>query len=368
LLKRNPALVFSKDENGATPLHWAVLNDHKEAVELMLANRADVNARKNNGDSPLHWAAVRNHSDMVELLLAHKADVDTRDDDGNTPLYNAAAKGYRDVAQVLLAHNADVNAKDDRAYTPLHIAAFNGHQDMVAFLLANGANVNAIANHGVTPLRCAKWKDHKDVEELLRQHGGYELPTSRAEWPYPYMATRFPTFMMLALSVTFVGSLVLLISSLRPGQGVRNREQRLTALTALLGFLHVGLRLYWYFYVGFIQLRGLATAYDFASYLLGGIWVGMLLYIVSPRSPKVVLVVSGLSFVAFNLFAFSYYGPRHVASAIRFSSVGNGLFVGMSIHAAIFLRLSEGKKNKRNQSGDGSTAMPGTTTGNGREA
>jgi hypothetical protein len=40
----------------------------------------------------------------------------------------------------------------------------------------------------------------------------------------------------------------------------------------------------------------------------------------------------------------------------------------MSISAAIFLRLSEGKKNKRNQSGDGSTAMPGTTTGNGREA
>ena len=47
LLKDNHDLVFSKDNNGGTPLHWAALNGHKDVAELLLANRADVNAKDN---------------------------------------------------------------------------------------------------------------------------------------------------------------------------------------------------------------------------------------------------------------------------------------------------------------------------------
>ena len=45
---------------------------HKDVAELLLANKADVNARDNDGDTPLHMAAMKGHKDMVELLLAKK--------------------------------------------------------------------------------------------------------------------------------------------------------------------------------------------------------------------------------------------------------------------------------------------------------
>src|ERR1035437_7312102 len=49
LLKNNPDLVFSKDTNGATPLHLAALFGHKYVVELLLAFKAEVNATNNAG-------------------------------------------------------------------------------------------------------------------------------------------------------------------------------------------------------------------------------------------------------------------------------------------------------------------------------
>ena len=52
LVKSNPALVFSKDSNGNTPLHLAAAKGYGDVAELLLANHADVNARNNKGESP----------------------------------------------------------------------------------------------------------------------------------------------------------------------------------------------------------------------------------------------------------------------------------------------------------------------------
>ena len=54
LLKGNPDLVFSKDTDGRTPLHYAASCTNKEVVELLLADKADVNAKDNDGRTPLH--------------------------------------------------------------------------------------------------------------------------------------------------------------------------------------------------------------------------------------------------------------------------------------------------------------------------
>ena len=35
----------------------------------------------------LHYAALKNHKDLAELLLANKADVNAKDNYGNTPLH-----------------------------------------------------------------------------------------------------------------------------------------------------------------------------------------------------------------------------------------------------------------------------------------
>jgi ankyrin repeat protein len=199
LLNAHPDLVFSKDKNGATPLHWAAGTGHKDVAELLLANKADVNAKDKNGMTPLHWAAANGHREAVEPLLADKADVNAKDNFGATPLHHAAANGHKDVAQLLLAHNADVNAKANQGQTPkppddpfsrfladasafyagggtdksregttpLHLAAANGHRDVAELLLANKADVNAKDIMGATPLDHAAGNGRKDTAELL---------------------------------------------------------------------------------------------------------------------------------------------------------------------------------------------------------
>ena len=67
LLKDKPSLVYVKDKQGATPLHWAA---NKDVAELLLASGANVNAKDNNSLTPLHWAALDGHADLAEFHLA----------------------------------------------------------------------------------------------------------------------------------------------------------------------------------------------------------------------------------------------------------------------------------------------------------
>ena len=57
LLASDPAAARTKDDKGATPLHHATLNGHREIAELLLRNGADVNARDNRFNAtPAGWA------------------------------------------------------------------------------------------------------------------------------------------------------------------------------------------------------------------------------------------------------------------------------------------------------------------------
>jgi ankyrin repeat protein len=102
LLKGNPELVFSSTEGfGWTPLHMAALYGYKDVAELLLANKAEVNAKDKGGETPLHMAAMNGQKDVAELLLANKAEVNAKDRGGATPLHFAAANNHKDVAELL---------------------------------------------------------------------------------------------------------------------------------------------------------------------------------------------------------------------------------------------------------------------------
>ena len=68
LLKDNPDLVFSRDRDGMTPLHWAEQEGHKDMAELLLANRAEINAKDNNGWTPLHYAIAYGYKEAAQVL------------------------------------------------------------------------------------------------------------------------------------------------------------------------------------------------------------------------------------------------------------------------------------------------------------
>lgn len=70
LLKRNPRLVSSRDDRGATPLFWAAFYGHLNVVKFLVANGADVNAKDEHGETPLA-AAANVHKGVAEFLRRH---------------------------------------------------------------------------------------------------------------------------------------------------------------------------------------------------------------------------------------------------------------------------------------------------------
>jgi ankyrin repeat protein len=177
LLKANPDLVFSKGTNdwglwdGGTPLHFAVVSGRTNVIELLLVNKADVNAKDNMGRTPLHWVRDK---DAAKMLLTNNAEVNAKDINGEEPLHFAATGGFKDVAELLIANKAEIDTKSIFGETPLYRAAQDGQKGVAELLIANKADVNAKANNGWTPLHVAVFYTQTDVADLLRQHGGHE--------------------------------------------------------------------------------------------------------------------------------------------------------------------------------------------------
>jgi ankyrin repeat protein len=164
-------------------IHQAALDGDLDKVKVLLKANPDLVFSKVStndtyyaryGYTPLECAAEKGHKDVVEYLLANKADVNAKSDNGWTALHAAAYHGHKDVVEVLLSNKADIGAKDLDGYTPLHLAAGGGHKDIVELLLANKADVNAKSVNGQTPLKLAELVKHTDVVDLLRQNGGHE--------------------------------------------------------------------------------------------------------------------------------------------------------------------------------------------------
>jgi ankyrin repeat protein len=143
LIKANPDLVNSQASYGEqTPLQIAAEFGHMDVAELLLANKANIEAQSYGGWSPLLNAVFGGHKDMVELLLTNKANVNYKENAGRTPLHVAAENGYTEIAALLLANGANVNAKCRDGYTPMHVAAVFGNKDLVDLLVANKAEYN----------------------------------------------------------------------------------------------------------------------------------------------------------------------------------------------------------------------------------
>lgn len=225
LLINHGANVNVIDNSGDTPLHLALKMHDEEAVKLLVACGADVNAQKKEitleGDTPLHLAKSK---DIAQLLLDHGAHIDAQNCNGYTPLHLAVnhypyyrnpeiiellleyganmyiedtypwssrhntplhdASGNIEIIQLFIKHGADVNKRNSNGNTLLHCSV-KGYKraEVVQLVIKHGAQVNAINNQGYTPLDLAAGIDdpgstqfltdmHQHVIQLLVKNGG----------------------------------------------------------------------------------------------------------------------------------------------------------------------------------------------------
>jgi|GEM_PF-508526 len=181
LIEADPALLDSRDDGGATPLHSACLSSPPSftrqvaVANLLLGKGANVNARNNYGFTPLHFASSGRSPDfaLIQLLIAKGADVNAQLDRGLTSLHWVASSGDLKAAKLLIDHGADLNAYDKGCYgTVLQMAINSGpKEEMAKLLVESGAKLNQKSSFGNTELHLAALKGYADLARTLVRHG-----------------------------------------------------------------------------------------------------------------------------------------------------------------------------------------------------
>ncbi|KAL9109444.1 MAG: hypothetical protein Q9227_005952 [Pyrenula ochraceoflavens] len=201
ILIENGASVSTRDFQGQTALHQAVLNGFEDTILVLLQSGSDVNARREGTryDHPNYFDRHRchlsitntwakdltplmlacgynstsdHHQDaqarIIALLLSHGGDPALQDEKGRNSLHYAASTGSIGVMHALIATGVDVNIRDQRGMTALHHAAEFGDLEVLQSLCQANAIVDVADARGATPLHFAAQSGNTNTfKELL---------------------------------------------------------------------------------------------------------------------------------------------------------------------------------------------------------
>ncbi|XP_046567998.1 serine/threonine-protein phosphatase 6 regulatory ankyrin repeat subunit A-like [Haliotis rubra] len=156
-----------------TPVMCAGQNGHKDVVELLVNNGANLLLRNSRKNNILHTACHGGHIEVLKYVLSRNTvDINSRGNDNKTPVMVAGRRGHRDVVELLVDQRANLLLRDARSNNILHLGCQEGHVDVVKYVLSeNVVDINSRGNNNKTPVMVAGRRGHKDVVELLVQNG-----------------------------------------------------------------------------------------------------------------------------------------------------------------------------------------------------
>jgi ankyrin repeat protein len=141
------------DREGTSALHWAVLAERTDLVELLLGGGANPNVKNRYGVTPLSVACENGNAAIVAALLKAGSDPNLALVSGETPLMTAARTGNSAAVALLLAHKVSIDAREPvKQQTALMWAAAEDNAAAVELLVRAGADLMARSKGGLTPL------------------------------------------------------------------------------------------------------------------------------------------------------------------------------------------------------------------------
>jgi ankyrin repeat protein len=135
-------------------------------VSDLITLGANLDWQDEDGFTPLHWAVRDRSVEIARMLIDAGADLDVQDTWGSdTPLHDAAFFGRVEIARMLIDAKANVNVQDKSGWTPLHMAAINGKVEVARMLIDAGAKKDIEDNEGRTPYDLTT---NEELKKLLK--------------------------------------------------------------------------------------------------------------------------------------------------------------------------------------------------------
>lgn len=148
------------NDQGASPLYYAIASGDIDSVRILLQRNVEVN-RITNGirydgyREPYLWG-MQSTAHNGRLTSPSGWTCPVNGDHGISPLHLAAFKGDTDIVEELLNNGADINQLvEGRKFNALHLASFKGNEDVIRLLIDKGIDLGAETRNGHTALTLA---------------------------------------------------------------------------------------------------------------------------------------------------------------------------------------------------------------------
>ncbi|KAL6900448.1 Glycerophosphoryl diester phosphodiesterase family domain-containing protein [Trichoderma evansii] len=171
-------ILSRRDDDGMTPLHYAVLSGETSLLAILLKGLVDFSDKKQSKFDPqllfgdLLLLSVRSsQDDIAKILLNHQLNINHTTRHGETALYCAAQANNVDLVKLLLTYTQrglDANIAAATGWTPLMVACANGHSDVVSCLLEAGTEPESCDALGWTAREHAVFRGHLGIAMLFK--------------------------------------------------------------------------------------------------------------------------------------------------------------------------------------------------------
>lgn len=137
LIKSKADLNAKDPEEKRTALYFAISNEHKEVIKILIEKGASLENLSQDGESALFMATTTNNYELMKTVLKkNKKLIDVPDKEGTTPLMEAAKYGTKQTVEILVKAGAKKDLKNNAGQTALDIAKENKNEDTIKALSA----------------------------------------------------------------------------------------------------------------------------------------------------------------------------------------------------------------------------------------
>ncbi|KAI7970530.1 hypothetical protein EIK77_002767 [Talaromyces pinophilus] len=170
-----PPHVDTIDESGKTPLHWAVIESQKEAVNLLLHWGANHELLDNQSRSALHFAAEVGNEGFVRQFAHTQTNLEVKDVYGQSALLIAVENLHAAAVHRLTEATADVHTSNNMHQNALHLICKARQSDssyaLLSYFLNQGVSAHELDVQNMTPFLYAIACGRQDLALLLLQNG-----------------------------------------------------------------------------------------------------------------------------------------------------------------------------------------------------